>query len=78
MKLEQALFMAEAEGLDNYVTTREAKIQSVIKELKAIRHTLHINSIRWCLESSLKRRGLSIAMIGEKDFNRIVEAVNSD
>lgn len=36
MRLDYFLFMAEAEGCDDLVTTKEAKMNAVIKEFKRL------------------------------------------
>ena len=67
------LYMMEAEGLDNMVTTKEAKINASIKDFVTLaRRGRDINEIQ---ESVLSRHGLSLNNLSTKDKARIKREV---
>jgi hypothetical protein len=67
------LYMMEAEGLDNMVTTKEAKINASIKDFVTLaRRGKDINEIQ---EAVLGRHGLSLNNLSTKDKARIKREV---
>ena len=67
------LYMMEAEGLDNMVTTKEAKINASIKDFVTLaRRGRDINEIQ---EAVLSRHGLSLNNLSTKDKARIKREV---
>lgn len=67
------LYMMEAEGLDNMVTTKEAKINASIKDFVTLaRRGKDINEIQ---ETVLSRHGLSLNNLSTKDKARIKREV---
>lgn len=67
------LYMMEAEGLDNMVTTKEAKINASIKDFVTLaRRGKDINEIQ---EVVFSRHGLSLNNLSTKDKARIKREV---
>lgn len=67
------LYMMEAEGLDNMVTTKEAKINASIKDFVTLaRRGKDINEIQ---EAVFSRHGLSLNNLSTKDKARIKREV---
>lgn len=67
------LYMMEAEGLDNMVTTKEARINASIKDFVTLaRRGKDINEIQ---ETVFSRHGLSLNNLSTKDKARIKREV---
>lgn len=76
MLLKEYLFMAEANGMDNLVDTRDAKINAIIKDLKNyIRQGTDINDIK-LQESVCKKHGMQLENLTQAEIRRIERALH--
>lgn len=63
------MYMAEASGMDNLVSTRTAKINAVIKDFKSL-VSRGVNPNDY-IEEVLARHGLTEDMLTEKEIGKI-------
>lgn len=76
MRLDQFLWMAEAEGVDSWVSTDTAKINASINDfIAAMREGIDINN-EYEQDSILRKHGLSLNSINDKQKNYIAQQVN--
>lgn len=76
LKLDQFLFMAEAEGVDSWVSTDVAKINASINDfISAARNGIDINS-EYEQNKILRKHGLSLNSISDKQKDYIAQEVN--
>ena len=75
MRLDQFLFMAEAEGVDSWVSTDVAKINASINDfIKAYHNGYDINDGD-ILDVILRKHGLSLNSISDRQMNYIAQQV---
>lgn len=68
MKLDYYLYMAESEGLDGYISTREAKIQAIINDfIRLARQRTDINEAR-VQEHVCRKHGVDRLTAKEKNY----------
>lgn len=76
LKLDQFLWMSEAEGVDSWVSTDVAKINASINDfISAVRRGVDINDEDE-QDKILRKHGLSLNSISDKQKNYIAQEVN--
>ncbi len=76
LKLDQFLWMAEAEGVDSWVSTDIAKINASINDfITAVRSGIDIND-SYEQEKILRKHSLSLNSISDRQKNYIAQEVN--
>lgn len=68
------MYMAEAEGHDNLVNTRTAKVNAVIKDLKDIKGKVYDPNPY--IPEVLAKHGLTEDMLTDAECNKIMREVN--
>lgn len=70
ISLPEGLYYAECEGLDQFVTTRECRLNAAIKEIKEyVRKYRFIDGNE--LEMFLSDHGISIESLSNREISRI-------
>lgn len=76
LKLDQFLFLSEAEGVDSWVSTDTAKINASINDfISAVRRGIDIND-EYEQDKILRKHGLSLNSISDRQKNYIAQEVN--
>lgn len=73
MKRDQFLFMAEAEGKDNLVNTKTARINAAINEFVILHH--HGYNINEHIADVLHKHGLTEALLTDAECRYIIKEV---
>ena len=68
------MYMAEQEGKTNLISTRTAKINAIIKDLKYIRNK--VSNPNDYIEEVLSKYGLTEDMLTDSECRKINESVN--
>lgn len=75
LKLDQFLFLSEAEGVDSWVSTDVAKINASINDfIKAYHSGYDINDAD-VQDTILRKHGLSLNSISDRQMNYIAQQV---
>ncbi|MBR3674004.1 MAG: hypothetical protein IKN65_07015 [Clostridia bacterium] len=75
LKLDQFLFLSEAEGVDSWVSTDVAKINASINDfIKAYHNGYDINDAD-IQDAILRKHGLSLNSISDRQMNYIAQQV---
>lgn len=75
LKLDQFLFLSEAEGVDSWVSTDVAKINASINDfIKAYHNGYDINDVD-VQDTILRKHGLSLNSISDRQMNYIAQQV---
>jgi len=69
-------YMAEAEGLDYLVNTREAKVNAIINDLKATPRNVLAAAPNACLEGAAAKHGINWLDLNSKEISKIERALN--
>lgn len=75
MRLDYFLYMAEAEGVDSWVTTNTAKINACVKDFVDYYHKGYNINDEDNQDYILRKHGLSLNSITDKECNYIMRQV---
>ena len=77
MKLDYFLYMAEAEGCDNWVSTKTARLNAAVKDFRSlVRDNVDINDYS-TQEAVLANHGLSLDDLSDDDKEYIARKVGN-